>query len=108
MSAQAQLISVLAGPTCSDCLSDDLRWTIPLGSPLPGRCRHCGTDYLWFRHASECPSVSDCPGCGPDISGDFELCEDCELSDCAYCGSTTHRFLLSENLACALCEGEAA
>jgi hypothetical protein len=42
--------------------------------------------------------------CDPDE----ELCEDCGLPDCAYCGVTTHRPLLSENLACVTCEEGAA
>ncbi len=45
-----------------------------------------------------------CPACGPDDEN-FEFCEDCALSDCVFCGTATHRYLLSENLACADCEG---
>jgi len=45
-----------------------------------------------------------CPACGPD-NEHVEFCEDCGPSDCVFCGTTTHRCLLSENLACADCEG---
>jgi hypothetical protein len=46
-----------------------------------------------------------CPACGPD-QATFQFCEDCEQSDCAYCGVVTKRYLLSENFACAGCEGD--
>lgn len=48
-------------------------------------CRFCGR---WFETAD-----------GPE-------CEDCEPSDCAFCGVTTIRPLLSDRLACALCDGD--
>ena len=48
---------------------------------------------------------AQCPACGTEDVEDFALCEDCHLSDCAFCGVTTHIYLLSENLACADCEG---
>ena len=111
MNTEEQVLSVLVGPACPACASDDLRWTAPLGAVQWGQCRHCGTEYHWYRspelHAADARSGAPCPGCGPDDQ-DFEFCEDCELSDCAYCGSPTNRYLLSEDLACATCVGEAA
>jgi hypothetical protein len=109
-------ISVLAGPTCVSCESDDLHWGTPVVGVLPSRCRDCGTEYHWYEVPdSECVRCISyetiCPICGSSYDAgadDAPFCEDCELSDCAYCGAPTHRFSLSENLACSLCEGEAA
>jgi hypothetical protein len=108
--AQDQQITVLVGPTCPTCASDDLRWGAPLGALWHGQCRNCGTEYRWY----ETPPPADpiCPGCGwwhDEHETGAVFCEDCELSDCAYCGYTTYRRLLSENLACVVCErGEVA
>lgn len=102
-------ISVLAGPTCSTCESDDLRWRAPAGALGRSQCPDCRTEYrLYAVAAPETP----CPSCGSwyhhDEAGS-PFCEDCELSDCAYCGTSLHRFELSENLACPICEhGEVA
>jgi hypothetical protein len=110
----AETVSVLVGPACPSCESDDLRWGTPLCDTLSGHCRDCGTEYRWY----EVPLPSDitcnitrevpCEFCGlPHDTGDDDapFCEDCELSDCAYCGATTNRPLLNENLACQTCEG---
>jgi hypothetical protein len=107
-------INVLVGPTCPTCESDDLRWGAPLGALWQGQCRDCGTEYRAYE-----PPLGDgdqpeptCPACGlphdeEDTGSPF--CEDCHLSDCAYCGFTTHIWMLSENLACRVCEeGEVA
>jgi len=54
------------------------------------------------------PSVtatSLCPGCCVILDGDDPLCEDCAISDCLYCGTLVFRWMLSENLSCAQCEG---
>lgn len=59
--------------------------------------------------ASAGPATGDaiCPFCGCGFEGgeDAAFCDDCELSDCVFCGVTTHRPLLSDNLACRACEG---
>ena len=44
-----------------------------------------------------------CPTCGCTVDTDG-FCEDCAMSDCRYCGMTTLRWMLSENLACDICE----
>lgn len=113
--ATTESISVLVGPTCSACASDDLRIGRPANGVLPIECRGCATEYRWY----EVPQVAavtagsdtstECRFCGclfdPDNDCDEPLfCHDCELSDCVYCGTPTNRPLLSENLACSLCE----
>ena len=58
---------------------------------------------------TELPRALRCALCGcplDDADGDRPFCEDCEPSDCAYCGRTTPRALLSEHLACLMCEGD--
>ena len=114
------LVSVLVGPTCPTCASDDLRWGAPRGALSSGQCRDCGTEYRWYRLPSADGSPDDvdavdehtCPACGRhhyDTEPASPFCEGCQPSDCAYCGITTHRRTLSENLACETCEqGEAA
>jgi hypothetical protein len=115
-----RLLSVLGGPTCPTCASDDLRWVAPLGTLSTGQCRDCRTEYRWYGLPSAGGSPDDvavldeqtCPACGwrhcaTETRSPF--CEDCQLSDCAYCGITTHRRTLSENRACRTCEdGDAA
>jgi hypothetical protein len=113
----AETVSVLVGPACLSCESDDLRWRTPLGDTLVGHCRDCGTEYRWYEvppsrddAVSDDVHEEDCALCGLpfDASDDAPFCDDCELSDCAYCGVTTNRPLLSENLACQMCEGAEA
>jgi hypothetical protein len=48
MTTDQHIVSVLVGPTCPACASDDLRWTAPLGSFQHGQCRDCGTEYHWY------------------------------------------------------------
>ncbi len=115
-----QLLSVLVGPTCPTCASDDLRWGAPCGALGAGQCRDCGTEYRWYRLPStggspddvDVPDGHTCPAWGwphRETDNGSSFCENCELSDCTYCGITTHRRTLSENLACRTCEdGEAA
>jgi hypothetical protein len=102
------ITSVLVGPTCPTCESDDLRWRAPLGALWHGQCRDCGTEYC-SHHVSE-PEAT-CPGCGlphDEQQTGAVFCEDCEPSDCVFCGAPTARGMLSENLACVVCErGEA-
>jgi hypothetical protein len=128
--------SVLVGPTCPACESDDLRWRTPLGGVLLGECQDCATEYRGYEVPladGKAPSgkghEASCRFCGvrylvDDNNNDNDdnydnhnrnhnhndnlLCLDCELSDCAYCGVTTNRPLLSDNLACQLCDGVAA
>ena len=113
-SLTADPISVLAGSTCVSCESDDLHWGAPVNGVLPSRCRACGSEYHWYEVANaECVAAYEatCPSCGGSYdasSDDAPFCEDCELSDCLYCGTRMHRRFLSENLACSICEGEAA
>jgi hypothetical protein len=109
-----RLLSVLVGPTCPACASDDLRWRAPFGALWHGQCRDCGTEYHWYAAPLDdagAPVEPTCPGCA--MPHDEEetgavFCEDCGPSECAYCGGTTLRWKLSENLACETCEhGEA-
>jgi hypothetical protein len=54
------------------------------------------------------PSVtaaSLCPGCCVILDDDDALCEDCQMSDCLYCSKPVFPWMLSDNLACAGCEG---
>jgi hypothetical protein len=108
--AHDQQISVLVGPTCPTCESDDLRWGAPLGALWHGQCRDCGTEYHWYEASSD--DDPTCPRCGQphdEQQTGMPFCEDCEQSDCKFCGATTFRDLLSVNLACRTCEqGEAA
>lgn len=101
-----QVLAVLVGPTCPMCESDDLRWRAPLGALQHGQCRDCGTEYRWYETEGSTPEPI-CPSCGlphdPAVTG-TAYCADCDLSDCAYCGTTPHRFLLDENVACSICE----
>jgi hypothetical protein len=113
MSANDQIVSVLVGPTCPACESDDLRWTASLGAVKHGQCRDCGTEYRWYHVpvVDDEPQELTCPGCGvpSEEDGQAMTCEDCGPSDCLYCGTTVYRWMLSENLACQECEdGEAA
>ena len=115
MAAQGELISVLVGPTCPACEADDLRGP---SSPDSSRtqCPACGTTYLWYAVPPDDDLATQpqptCRGCGVwlgDPDPDAVFCEDCGPSDCAYCGATTLRWMLSENLACSMCEdGEVA
>jgi|GEM_PF-6645732 len=108
-----RVASVLVGPTCSICEADDLHQGVPIGALRCGACPDCGTAYRWY----EVPVVDDepqeptCPGCGvhSEEDGEAVTCEDCGPSDCVWCGKTVYRWMLSENLACQVCEqGEAA
>jgi hypothetical protein len=111
MEVATEAISVLVGPTCPMCASDDLRWAAPLGAVQWGQCRNCGTEYRWYTVEPEEPLCASCESPLPEGTDREQqpYCEDCELSDCAFCGVTVHRFELSENLACPTCEtGEVA
>jgi len=112
MATSNHVISVLAGPTCPTCASDDLRWGAPLGALLRAECRDCGTESRFYRCDIPAPTrigTDDIPGgcvcsaCGCSVNAE-DFCEDCAPSDCLYCGRTTHRRMLSENLACNICE----
>jgi hypothetical protein len=112
MTTRDGVVSVLVGPTCPTCASDDLRWRAPLGALSWGQCRDCGTEYHWYEEpvTDEAPEPM-CPGCAMPHDEDEKgtvFCEDCGPSDCAYCGRTTLRWMLSENLACTECEGSEA
>jgi hypothetical protein len=110
---QDDRVTVLVGPTCPTCESDDLRWGAPLGALWHGQCRDCGTEYHWYEvpPGEGVEPEPTCPACGlphnEQQTGE-PFCEDCGLSDCAFCGVTTHRPMLSENLACRVCEGSEA
>ena len=112
--ADHHIITVLVGPTCPTCDSDDLRWGAPLGALWHGQCRDCGTEYRSYRVPEpddiEARPEPACDSCGsPHVDAGEPLCEDCALSDCLYCGAPTNRCNLSANLACRMCEeGEAA
>lgn len=108
--ANDRTIIVLVGPTCPTCEADDLRVGAPVGAPTAGRCRDCGTSYYEYELHSDDKSEPTCPGCGvhSEEDGEAVTCEDCGPSDCVYCGDTVYRWQLSEDLACPLCEGEAA
>jgi hypothetical protein len=119
MTGADQLVGVLVGPACSTCEADDLRAAAPCCAARRGRCPDCGTEYRWYEVPSPDGgglSEPTCPGCGvvhDEQETGTVYCEDCGPSDCAYCGATTLRWLLSENLACRVCEtgdvdGEAA
>ena len=105
-------ISVLVGPTCPTCESDDCCWGAPLGALQRGHCEDCGTEYRCYAAPDEIEG--QCQSCGSQLPDgqdiqDAPFCEDCELSDCVFCGTSVHRFELSENLACRVCEtGEVA
>lgn len=110
--AHNNLVSVLAGPTCPSCASDDLRFGPELGAQLRLDCQDCQTEYHWYR--CDLPEPVDhtingsqswhlCPACRCTVDAEG-FCEDCEMSDCLYCGMATHRWMLSENLACGICE----
>ncbi len=45
-------------------------------------------------------------GCALPEGQDLAYCEDCEMSDCWYCGTPMPRPLLSDQFACAMCEGD--
>ena len=96
MATSDQHITVLVGPTCPTCASDDLRWGAPLGALWHGQCRDCGTEYRWYEAPDDLQPQPTCPGCGllapTSSSRARRYCEDCEPSDCAYCGVTTLRF----------------
>ena len=100
-------ISVLVGPTCPACESDDHRWGAPLGALWHGQCRECGTEYRWYEGPD--PSCARCGSpCGEHTTGET-YCDDCQPVDCAFCGASTFRGQLSQNRACRTCElGEAA
>lgn len=105
----AHTVTVLVGPTCPTCQSDDLRWGAPLGALWHGQCRDCGTEYHWYQAPEPEPT---CPGCGlphyEQATGTV-CCDDCGPSECTYCGAPTYRWMLSEHHACVTCErGEAA
>jgi hypothetical protein len=114
MATSDQKLTVLIGPTCPTCASDDLRWGAPLGALWHGQCRDCGTEYRWFEAPDDEQPPPACESCGSLLPEGQDLhygpfCEDCELSDCAFCGTTVHRWELSESLACRVCEtGEVA
>lgn len=109
-SAHDQQITVLVGPTCPTCESDDLRWGAPLGALWHGQCRDCGTEYHWYQAPPD--DEPTCARCGlphGDQEPGARYCTDCEPSDCAFCGAPTFPDLLSANHACLTCEqGEAA
>lgn len=112
--AHTEFLTVLVGPTCPTCEADDLSWGAPLGAPCQDRCRQCGTEYRRYTAPSDDddPPEPACAGCGvhhdPGEPG-TAYCEDCGPSDCVFCGVTTLRWMLSDNLACGMCEeGEAA
>jgi hypothetical protein len=100
-----QVISVLVGPTCPNCETDDLR----CGALHQSRCSDCATDYRSYAVPDAEPT---CPGCGvphDEQQTGHVFCEDCGPSDCRWCGATVYRWQLSENLACFVCErGEVA
>jgi hypothetical protein len=114
--ALPETVSVLVGPTCNECASDDGYRRAPLSGALPGKCRDCSTEYRWYQlpidgAAPGGANEAICRFCGVlyDVDhNDIAFCEDCELSDCAFCGISINRPLLSENLACQVCEGVAA
>lgn len=118
MAPATESLSVLVGPTCDSCASDDLHWGTPLGGVLPVECGGCGSEYHWYEAPPSRSSASHdvtteatCPLCGRsyDAGDDAPFCDDCQLSDCAYCGITTNRPFLSDDLACRVCsEGEVA
>jgi hypothetical protein len=103
----------LPGGTNGDCLFDQRRIRVEvrndeaqqvraLSHELSRAMRHEGfTDRA---HEDQARACSFCGGWFDPCDPDDSLCQDCELSDCAYCGVTTHRPLLSENLACGRCE----
>jgi len=112
-------VTILIGPTCATCESDDLRWGAPLGALREDSCRNCGTEHRRYQALPRCdsdrieaPPEPTCPSCGlphHEHETGSPFCEDCEPSDCAYCGAPTNRCNLSSNLACRVCEeGEAA
>ena len=43
-----RMVSVLIGPACPTCESDDLHEGAPVGALRDGRCRDCGTEYRWY------------------------------------------------------------
>lgn len=106
-------VTVLVGPTCPTCESDDLRWRAPLGALWYGQCRDCGTEYRWYElDAGDGAPEPTCPGCAvthdPDRAGS-PYCDDCNPTACAYCGTVVYLSELSVNRACRVCEeGEAA
>jgi hypothetical protein len=112
MATTHEHLTVLVGPTCPTCESDDLRWGAPSGAPQQGQCRDCATQYRFYDAPDDIEVEPTCPACGQphdETETGQPFCEDCGLSDCAYCGTGTHRWMLSENLACRVCEeGEAA
>ena len=109
MVSSSRFISVLVGPSCPTCESDDLRWGAPSGALWHGACRDCGTEYRWYE---EPEPEAKCPGCGllhDERQTGTIFCEDCQPSDCKFCGATTARGMLSEHRACITCErGEVA
>ncbi len=105
-STEFPTLTVLVGPTCPTCETDDLSWE----ARGHDRCPDCGTEYRRYVDPGEGDDPRPtCPGCGVDhdpSDAGTAYCEDCGPSDCAFCGVTTLRWLLSENLACRVCEGE--
>lgn len=62
-----RMVSVLIGPTCPTCESDDLHEGAPVGDPKDGRCRDCGTEYRWYAAETmrkECQRRSLCIAVG--------------------------------------------
>ena len=112
-SVNSSVIGVLVGPTCPTCESMDCRQGAPAGALWQGPCTDCGTECLWYQVPPDdspsrvvVPVESVCPACGLfyEANDDSPFCEDCHISDCAYCGVPVHCWMLSENLACRMCE----
>jgi hypothetical protein len=112
MATISDYVTVLVGPTCPTCESDELRWGAPLGALWHGQCRDCGTEYRWYEPDSADIAELTCPGCAmphdPARTGSSH-CDDCRPTPCAFCGRESFLAELSINRACAVCEtGEAA
>ena len=113
MATHLDQVTVLVGPTCPMCESDDLRWGAPLGALWHGQCRDCGTEYRWYELPdNDALPEPICPGCAMphnEAQSGSRYCDDCNPTPCQYCGTVVYLSELSANRACRVCEeGEAA